>query len=40
MLVGKYTYFGTTPTVHWKNHNAKLIIGNFCSIAKNLNIYI
>jgi acetyltransferase-like isoleucine patch superfamily enzyme len=38
MTFGKYTY--GTPIIHWKNDNAKLVIGNFCSIASNVNIYL
>jgi acetyltransferase-like isoleucine patch superfamily enzyme len=38
MSFGKYTY--GTPTIHWKNNDAKLVIGNFCSIAGNVNIYL
>jgi len=38
MSYGKYTY--GQPLVPWHHPNAKLIIGNFCSIAKNCNIYI
>jgi acetyltransferase-like isoleucine patch superfamily enzyme len=37
MSFGKYTY--GTPTIHWSN-NAKLMVGNFCSIAPNVNIYL
>ena len=37
---GKYTYFGNPkPIIHfWKENQIK--IGNFCSIAKNFNIYM
>jgi len=38
MSVGKYTY--GHPNIHWENGNAKLIVGNFCSIASNVNIYL
>jgi len=38
MYCGKYTY--GKPNVHWQNNNAKLIVGNFCSIADNINIYL
>jgi acetyltransferase-like isoleucine patch superfamily enzyme len=38
MSFGKYTY--GTPTIHWKNNDAKLVIGNFCSISGNVNIYL
>ena len=38
MSSGKYTY--GTPIVHWKSENSKLEIGNFCSIAQNVNIYL
>lgn len=36
-MFGKYTY--GKPNVYWENNDAKLIIGNFCSIAK-VNIYL
>jgi acetyltransferase-like isoleucine patch superfamily enzyme len=35
---GKYTY--GTPNIHWGNNGSKLYVGNFCSIAKNVNIYL
>jgi acetyltransferase-like isoleucine patch superfamily enzyme len=38
MSFGKYTY--GNPNIYWKNHNAKLVVGNFCSIAGNVNIYL
>ncbi len=38
MSVGKYTY--GTPNIYWNNNEAKLKIGNFCSIPKNVNIYL
>jgi acetyltransferase-like isoleucine patch superfamily enzyme len=38
MSVGKYTY--GTPNVICGNKNVKLIIGNFCSIATNVNIFM
>ena len=38
MEIGKYTY--GTLIIHWKNYDAKLIIGNYCSIANNVNIYL
>ena len=38
MSFGKYTY--GNPIIHWQNDDAKLIIGNFCSIAGNVNIYL
>ena len=38
MSIGKYTY--GTPNILWKNSNAKLAIGKFCSIASNVNIYL
>ena len=38
MSIGKHTY--GTPIIHWPNNNAKLTIGNFCSIAGNVNIYL
>ena len=38
MLVGKYTY--GIPIIHWENNNATLVIGSFCSIAQNVNIYL
>ncbi len=38
MSYGKYTY--GNPKIYWVNDNAKLEIGNFCSIASNVNIYL
>lgn len=38
MTFGKYSY--GSPKVHWQNENAKLTVGNFCSIAANVNIYL
>lgn len=38
MSYGKYTY--GLPNILWKNDNAKLIVGNFCSIGGNVNIYL
>ena len=37
MSFGKYTY--GNPKVHWGG-NTKLIVGKFCSIADNINIYL
>jgi acetyltransferase-like isoleucine patch superfamily enzyme len=38
MTFGKYTY--GTPNILWQNNDAELIVGNFCSIAANVNIYL
>ena len=38
MSFGKYTY--GTPTIYSWSKNTKLIIGNFCSIAGNVKIYL
>jgi acetyltransferase-like isoleucine patch superfamily enzyme len=38
MSFGKYTY--GMPNILWQNDNAKLIVGNFCSIAGGVNIYL
>lgn len=38
MSFGKHTY--GNPILHWKNDSTKLVIGNFCSIAGNVNIYL
>jgi acetyltransferase-like isoleucine patch superfamily enzyme len=38
MSFGKYTY--GTPHIHWSNNNAKLVVGNFCSIADNVHVYL
>jgi acetyltransferase-like isoleucine patch superfamily enzyme len=38
MSFGKYTY--GNPTILWKNENAKLVVGNFCSIAHGVTIYL
>ena len=38
MEIGKYTY--GNPIIHWGSSGAKLVVGNFCSIANNCNIYL
>ena len=38
MSFGRYTY--GTPNIHYMSNDAKLVIGNFCSIAGNVNIYL
>jgi acetyltransferase-like isoleucine patch superfamily enzyme len=38
MSYGKYTY--GKPNILWENENGKLTVGNFCSIAANVNIYL
>jgi acetyltransferase-like isoleucine patch superfamily enzyme len=38
MLRGKYTY--GNPEVRWSTSGSKLVIGNFCSIADNIKIYL
>ena len=38
MPFGKYTY--GNPNIHYKHKNAELTVGNFCSIAPNVNIYL
>ena len=38
--IGKYTYTDGNPKLYWENDNAKLVIGKFCSIANNLNIFM
>lgn len=38
MSFGKYTY--GTPIILWNNNNSKLVVGNFCSIAGNVVIYL
>ena len=40
MLIGKYTYYGNMPQTHWGNEKATLVIGSFCSIASNLQVYL
>jgi len=37
-MFGKYTY--GNPTIHWMGKDAKLVVGNFCSIANNCNVYL
>lgn len=39
MEVGKYTYGKENIKIHF-NNGSKLTIGKFCSIARNLNIYL
>lgn len=38
MSFGKYTY--GNPNIHQKYDNTKLVVGKFCSIAYNVNIYL
>jgi len=38
MSFGKYTY--GTPKIYWNNKDAELVVGNFCSIADNVKIYL
>jgi acetyltransferase-like isoleucine patch superfamily enzyme len=38
--IGKYTYGYNNIIVLWINQNTKLTIGNFCSIGKNITIYL
>jgi acetyltransferase-like isoleucine patch superfamily enzyme len=38
MSYGIYTY--GRPTILWENTNAKLVIGNFCSIASGVTVYL
>jgi acetyltransferase-like isoleucine patch superfamily enzyme len=41
MSFGKYTYgAGGGPFLYYINDDAKLVVGNFCSIAGNVNIYL
>lgn len=36
--MGKYSY--GTPKIIWNHPNTSCVIGNFCSIAPNVNIYL
>ena len=38
MSFGKYTY--GAPNIIWKHSDTNLFVGNFCSIAANVNIYL
>jgi acetyltransferase-like isoleucine patch superfamily enzyme len=38
MLIGKYSY--GNPKIHSWGENSELRIGNFCSIAKNVSVYL
>jgi acetyltransferase-like isoleucine patch superfamily enzyme len=38
MSFGRYTY--GRPKIHFENSGAKLVVGNFCSLASNINIYL
>jgi acetyltransferase-like isoleucine patch superfamily enzyme len=41
MSVGKYSYSQyDSPIIHWENDDVKLVVGKFCSIAGNVNIYL
>lgn len=37
-IAGKYTY--RQPNLHWHNDNAQFKIGNFCSVAENVHVYL
>ena len=38
MKVGKYTY--GKPIIHWGEGDSKLVVGKFCLIASNCNVYL
>jgi acetyltransferase-like isoleucine patch superfamily enzyme len=38
MSFGKYSY--GKPTLYWQNPDAKFVVGNFCSIADNVSIFL
>ena len=38
MSFGKYTY--GSPLIYWINENAKLVVGNFCSISSGVSFYL
>ena len=38
MTFGKHTH--GNPIIHWGSNESKLIIGNYCSIGENVNIYL
>lgn len=38
MSFGKYTY--GSPFVHFSNENSQIVVGNFCSIADNVHIWL
>ena len=40
MSIGKYTYGTHNLNIQYSDSGAKLIIGNFCSIASNIKIYL
>ena len=40
MSIGKYTYGTNNLIIHYSDSGSKLIIGNFCSIAGNINIFL
>jgi len=40
MKVGRYSYSANNIKIHFKNKNSKLFIGNFCSIATDLNVLL
>ena len=40
MIVGKYTYFSTEIKTTWDTNTTKLIIGSFCSIGKDVLVYL
>ena len=40
MIKGKYSYCDGEPNIMWNTHGNQLIIGNFCSIARNFTVYL
>ena len=40
MSFGKYTYGTNNLDIYYNNPSAKLVVGNFCSIARNVDIYL
>jgi acetyltransferase-like isoleucine patch superfamily enzyme len=40
MSTGYYTYGLNNINIRWENDNAKLVVGNYCSIAENINVYL
>jgi acetyltransferase-like isoleucine patch superfamily enzyme len=40
MSIGKYTYGTNNLNIQYSDSGSKLIIGNFCSIAGNIKIYL
>ena len=40
MISGKYSYGMNNINKHWENNDTKIVVGNFCSLSRNIHIYL